>query len=72
MSTPRLHITRRAHARLLAALDIANTLVSTDHARLDPALHGHADALRIYVDTWLRYPLQAALDSIEGKTDDYA
>ena len=46
---------------------LKRALKSLSFVNLDPALKPHADALKIYLDTWVRPLIQGVIDVEDGK-----
>lgn len=63
-----LKVNRKIEYKLQRALNAVNTLVDPAHPRLSKDMHVHADALRVYIESWIQPELEQALAEIRGET----
>lgn len=64
----RIKMNRNIEDKLASALKNVGAITVHNSRTLDPALWVEADALRLYVQTWIEAPLQQALNEIRGAT----
>lgn len=62
-----LKANKKIEYKLQRALDHVHALTSPEHPRLDPKLHAQADALRIYIASWIEPELEQALAEMRGE-----
>jgi hypothetical protein len=70
MARRRLRMNERILRDLKDVQSRIDSLVDPRHPRLADYLHPYADALIVYVDSWMKPVIDRAIRNIEGTADD--